>query len=721
MNISETLSILRSTVADRPKEAILIAQKVIQEAKKLQDTSAEAYGLLYLGLSEYLCCMYDQSLVSLTEAQESFQDLRDHRGVMLACNAIGGVHLDRDQYEMALGSFLMLEDIALKHNDLDRLTAAYINLGVLYGKAGFNERSQKYLSKSSAAVSVTKNTQHQGTISLAHAYNHQKQGDFQAAIGYLEDAERWFRIDSRSMLSEVYLKRAENLFELQEFEAALEAAESSHELAMDHDQPITVMRALYLSGKIHTDRNELETAEAQLLEAYRIAEDYSDALMLSNCCKVLTRLYGAAGDFTKALELAQESWRIDAERFEQLHRLSLSNSEILQQLQRAEQERDMLRKRSEKLVSSIKVIHKLEQIIHEIISVVDFDLAIKVFHTQIQQVISFDRFALYLLDQDKLVLRWAYLEQRPITLPDIPVDDETSLAAYCFRSGQMLKAHGGLEDISRIIPKYVPTTIEQGARKILSLPLISRGETIGVCLITVHADRQFSEQSVDIMKTVTDFIAISAANANMQSRLRRSNTELREKQEYLKETLEELQDAHAQIERLATFDALTGLPNRYLFEKRLQEIIHLATRNKTLFGICFIDLDNFKTLNDTYGHHEGDRALSICGRRISEIVRKSDLIARYGGDEFIGVFYDIKEQDDLTLIAQKIIDTLKVPIPIGNSSFSLGASIGISIFPTDDTIAERLIQYADAALYEVKETAKGTYRFHRKTIQLSQN
>lgn len=166
------------------------------------------------------------------------------------------------------------------------------------------------------------------------------------------------------------------------------------------------------------------------------------------------------------------------------------------------------------------------------------------------------------------------------------------------------------------------------------------------------------------------------------------------------------------ILHMASHDNLTGLPNRALFKDRLDTARNMAVRNKERLAILFIDLDGFKAVNDTLGHKAGDLLLQGVARRLQASVRQSDTVARVGGDEFIVLLNGIDRAGDAELVAKKILAGLGQPISLAGQAAKVGASIGISVFPDHGDDTEKLISYADGAMYEIKKSGKNAYAFH---------
>jgi len=162
----------------------------------------------------------------------------------------------------------------------------------------------------------------------------------------------------------------------------------------------------------------------------------------------------------------------------------------------------------------------------------------------------------------------------------------------------------------------------------------------------------------------------------------------------------------------AHHDALTGLPNRVLFNDRMEHAIEKAKRHKTEIALFFIDLDHFKQINDSLGHQVGDRVLVAVTERLKAKIRKEDTLARLGGDEFTIIIEDIHEMEDASRLAQKILEVLTQPIHIEGHTLYISCSIGISLYPQDDIDANNLIKYADAAMYKAKEEGRNNFQFY---------
>jgi diguanylate cyclase (GGDEF)-like protein/PAS domain S-box-containing protein len=173
--------------------------------------------------------------------------------------------------------------------------------------------------------------------------------------------------------------------------------------------------------------------------------------------------------------------------------------------------------------------------------------------------------------------------------------------------------------------------------------------------------------------------------------------------------------AEAQIAHMAHHDALTDLPNRVLFQAQLEQALRWVTRDEQL-AILFIDLDNFKNINDTLGHPIGDALLKIVAERLRGCIRETDAISRLGGDEFVIVQSKVEQPSDVAVLAERIRTAIMAPYDILEHQIVIDTSIGIALSPGDGTTPEQLIKNADMALYGAKASGRGTYRFFKQDM-----
>jgi len=191
-------------------------------------------------------------------------------------------------------------------------------------------------------------------------------------------------------------------------------------------------------------------------------------------------------------------------------------------------------------------------------------------------------------------------------------------------------------------------------------------------------------------------------------------------EEKVQKRTEELEKAKENIEHQANHDTLTGLPNRRLFNEHVSQAIKLARRKKQKFSLLMIDLNQFKKINDTFGHMVGDQVLRKVAARFREGLRDSDVISRWGGDEFAILAFDILNKSDAVKIITRIFNVFDQPIEAAGNSFKIEMSIGAAIYPNDGENQRTLFKNADAALYQAKRRQTNrSYRFFQGDAYLN--
>jgi len=242
--------------------------------------------------------------------------------------------------------------------------------------------------------------------------------------------------------------------------------------------------------------------------------------------------------------------------------------------------------------------------------------------------------------------------------------------------------------------------------------VIAGGSNVPIILLTGQGDH---EVDVSAMKAgAMDYLVKGQINSFMLERAIRYAIERKRAEE--------------QIFRMAFYDSLTNLPNRVLFQDRLKQTIVHADRNQHLFAVMFLDIDNFKRINDTFGHHLGDELLKGCAERLTGVLRKSDsvtrqimpdLFARLGGDEFTVLLTEIRDAEDAARVARRILAVLSNPFVLDNRELFVSTSIGIAIFPHDGKDVDSLLRNADAAMYHAKEQGKNNYQYYIESMNAS--
>jgi diguanylate cyclase (GGDEF)-like protein len=261
--------------------------------------------------------------------------------------------------------------------------------------------------------------------------------------------------------------------------------------------------------------------------------------------------------------------------------------------------------------------------------------------------------------------------------------------------------HVAREGVKKVVPNFSEDPLFDGTDwegSIISLPL-KIGETVlGVMNIALQRPHEFSEEEIRVLEYLGDQAAIAVQNAKL---FEQSQQEITDRKK-----------AEKAIQHLANHDALTGLPNRRLFDERIKLEIARSERNQLRFSVMLFDLDQLKNVNDSYGHNIGDMLLQAVAQRLLGLLRKSDTIARMGGDEFFLILPEMKQREDAIQTAERILSALSTPFHLETFQINITTSIGVSFYPEDGEDPEELIKKADVAMYKAKERGGNTYHLY---------
>lgn len=221
-------------------------------------------------------------------------------------------------------------------------------------------------------------------------------------------------------------------------------------------------------------------------------------------------------------------------------------------------------------------------------------------------------------------------------------------------------------------------------------------ETLGLLEITGMAMPQYKEHYLNLAEIISRVCGLAISNAR---------------------AYQQMQEAQATIEHMAYHDALTGLPNRVLFNDRFTAALAQAHRHERRLAVLLLDLDRFKAVNDSLGHSAGDLLLREVGRQLSSVLRQGDTIARLGGDEFVILLAEIAHERDVIKVAERVREVFATPFRFDGRELQIGASIGIAVYPDDGRDPDTLLNRADLAMYHVKQHGRSHYQRYTPALR----
>ena len=246
-------------------------------------------------------------------------------------------------------------------------------------------------------------------------------------------------------------------------------------------------------------------------------------------------------------------------------------------------------------------------------------------------------------------------------------------------------------------------------------------EIIGTSVFTLipcngndEKEQSFLEVFSDSLGTASEVLAVRKDRSKFMLEIAINEMDLNGDRHFVgsMRDITERTQAEKMIRHMAQHDALTDLPNRILFRERLESAMAYANRNNEMVAVMFLDLDRFKTINDSLGHHAGDALLCGVSDRLQSCIRSTDTVARLGGDEFAIIQTGIRKADGVKIMANKIIESIAQPFDHEGSEINTSTSIGITVHPTDEGDSDQLIQNADMAMYRAKRLGRNNFQFY---------
>jgi diguanylate cyclase (GGDEF)-like protein len=292
---------------------------------------------------------------------------------------------------------------------------------------------------------------------------------------------------------------------------------------------------------------------------------------------------------------------------------------------------------------------------------------------------------------------WDQASDRVVTLGYHPPERREALNATYALDDYPATKRVLLEQRAELIDVADATADESEVRYLASInqrsmamvPLVAAGRTIGLIEVTSTRAAAFDDRSVELATMLAGEAAMALENARL----------------------------YDQIRHQALHDGMTGLANRVLFRDRVEHAVERCRRNGGNVAILFVDLDDFKTLNDTHGHARGDEVLAAAAGRVSEVLRPSDTAARLGGDEFAVLIEDVIDEADALAVAMRLADALRQPLPLGHSTVRVAASIGVALGGSGGETTDDLLRNADVAMYAAKQTSRGGAEVFRPALR----
>jgi diguanylate cyclase (GGDEF)-like protein len=672
-------------------------------------------GLLSSARASYEAGNLDAAEAAAAEALEACLARDDLSSAADAFELLGSVDRERGNYNSALERYLKSLELARSAADRAKEAVALNQIGEVLSEAGERREALGYFIQASELLndqggSGIPSAETGVTVMLRIGRTLLDLDESENAAGYLELAlEGAERTGSRTSLARacaalavVERRRGDHASARLLIDRALETARDGG--------PLTLAEIVLESAALRLDAGDHGAVLADLEEAERAAGKGGSKPKLAEIFRLRSIVHERTGSAAEALSdfkrFREIEESISGERVARL----VQSAEVRGQLESARREAEIYRQRYVELkehrneleLTNARLL-AVAEIGREVASSLDSDEVAFTIYERLVSLIDVTDFSLALHEPDTDRLHFRLLikdgeRKEPFFLP---VGTPGSPAAWVFAHGEPLrlddteKEHEHFDNM-----RYTPSTAS-----IMFVPLFHDRKVIGA--MGVHSPRAgvYGEEDEKLLSALAAFVAVALENSRVHEELARLNEALRAEKA-------ELERMTKKISHIANHDGLTGLPNRLLLSELLDAAISRSTRSKKTIAVMFLDLDDFKPINDKYGHMSGDIALVVLSERIKRALRASDTVARVGGDEFVVLAADLDDPRTAATVAEKLVAACRRPIDIQGNECRVGASVGIALFPNDGLSAEELLKRSDEALYRVKRSGKNRYAFY---------
>lgn len=702
-------------------KAFALSDRDARAARVLADDiyakAGDAKSPYWQGLSRYLAgfCFYNLSEYdsAMEEFEHGDQIAQEHNLPNLAIkfrNGYGAIFSRLGRYDDAIEQFA---EGLKKAREMDLKSDAgrfLVNLGEVSLLMGDIDQALSF--ESEAEGLILKDMAGDSRYAIDVYYN---LAEAQSKSGRMEDAERSYRrsLETATMVgntvSEVEARvRLGSILAGRGHEAeALAVIEEAYRLSRSCGFALQEVGSLIACGRIELSLGRLEEAThhfemaVEVADSHRMGDLLPPALeSLSTAKAAMNRFDEAYRDLQKSVEAAHAWSSSEAARM----LAELAAGYRLEKVKREAQVEKVRREGLESANERLRIVTRIGRSLTQ--SLEPRDILTRMW-SELSTSIDLKSLGFGIYSPDSGEIEFPGLIESGVLqkASSVFLSDESSLAALCVREKRILyyatsdEARSALGDKPTITFGSVPVRSET----ILYLPLFRENDIVGVMTVQSARDHAYSDDIIEMLEAVALFTAIAVENARILIRLNELNQTISGE----KEQVEKVALASSW---LAEHDSLTGLANRRFLERILDENIRLAILEDNSIVVFFVDLDDFKRVNDAYGHDAGDRVLVAIAVRLVSVFRDGDYVARVGGDEFVVVAPGVKDMTSIASMADKVVKSLNEPLSITEGPVSVSISVGVALFPEHGHSSRELINRADEAMYLIKRTGKGAWR-----------
>ena len=696
-----------------PKTALKTAKQALKASLSLSYQKGVADAQLNIGWCAYYLGDVSAAYQGLVEALSIYTTLGDAEGSCKAMNGLGVYYQEVSRLDKAIEYYTKSMETAKNAGLIERELAAMSNIGELCLTLDNPKEALDYLIRTyelmpkDAPADLVANV----LWAIGKAFL-----DLGNAVMAKEFVQKAYVISEKAQNRLIATDCMETLGRIVLSEGDYDGAEAYlwQALALVESTDNIRQKAMVLIGlgSAALGRGDPVQAVQKLDQAALICKSVNSKSNLYRAYELLSTAHEQQGNYREALDLYKQfaHYRAEVQNEDTAHKIR--NIQIQAEIDKAQQEAEIYRLRTTELREKTlqleeynRQIMSISQIGRTVTASLEYGTVVQTLFERLLPLMDMDFFGVSLYEAEKkaLVYRRFYEDGLKKGNRVIPVDATDSYTTWTYQNNKPVFIQHSDEEYGRYLKKR-PRIRGNACQSIVCLPLKIEDQLIGTFMVQSYRVAAYTTSHLTLLEALAPYVAIAVENSIIHDRVEDLNRALSDEKR-------RLEKATMKISHLANHDTLTGLPNRRLLFELLQKSVESAHRAGTKVAVAFIDLDDFKPLNDSYGHAAGDAALVAVAERFKSILRASDIIARVGGDEFIAVMTNLKHRVDMEVIALKMLDELAQPLRFAGYTCSMAMSMGISIYPDDGVIIEELINKADSAMYSIKHAQKHAFSF----------
>jgi diguanylate cyclase (GGDEF)-like protein len=703
-----------TTMLSHPEEAMEVARRAFSLAESRGDAAGKADAILNIGWCEQYLTRSGPALSSFQKALDAYTSLGDSLGVMKALNALGVTYHELGRYDRAMDYYTRSLEEARRTENRWREAVTLSNIGEICLDLGELKEALDYFLRAYETVPDDRESELVSNVLLNIGTTFQRMENWPLAREFTEKALVIADEAADLHLAALCWLALGRIARLSEDRAGAEAhflkALGAAEKLKNEKTKVEVLLEL---GSLQVGDGRPEEALARYNEALQGAERLGSKALIHQAYERLSMAHESIKDYKTALDYYRRYSRYEREVLSEDTSRKIKNITVQYEVEKSRQEAEIYRLRNielkdktEELEEANRQILSISELGRRITSSLDFDTVVSTLYESLERHMDVTVFGIAVHDEEEGILEWrTFFEYgKRFHRPVQRLDYRKSLGAWCVKNRKTVFIRDAEKEFSDYLPGGRSTHGKPAASHVF-IPLMIEDRVIGVLTLQSYVKNAYTESHRVLLEALGPYVSIAIENSLIHDRLEELNRVI------LGEKAE-LEQAALRISHLANHDSLTGLPNRRLLFELLQKSFDIASRSHSKVGVLYVDLDDFKPINDRFGHFAGDCALITLSARLRSILRASDTVARVGGDEFIAVLTNVPDREAIELAANKIIEECGRTFVLEGKECHVGLSMGIAVFPDDGEAIDELVNHADAAMYRIKRQNKNGYAFY---------